>query len=175
MQKLLYILPLICIMYSCKWYYDDKPVIPAARNGVIDLINWDFKKNGPVKLNGEWDFYWNKLIFPGEENQNIANNIKFPGIWNGYVHNDTLLKGDGYATYKLKIKISTQYKEFALKTYTFATAAKIFINGTEVASVGEVGITRYASKPVSKPVLINFTADSDLVEILIQISNFHHR
>lgn len=32
--------------------------IPVAREGVLDLRNWDFEKRGPVELNGEWRFRW---------------------------------------------------------------------------------------------------------------------
>lgn len=37
-------------------------VPPVAVAGVLDLRDWDFKVDGIVKLDGEWEFYWNQLI-----------------------------------------------------------------------------------------------------------------
>ena len=38
--------------------------LPKAKNGFLDLSNWDFHKDGNVKLDGEYEFYWNKLLEP---------------------------------------------------------------------------------------------------------------
>lgn len=35
---------------------------PDPQNGVIDLTAWDFDKDGFIKLNGEWQFYWHQLL-----------------------------------------------------------------------------------------------------------------
>ena len=34
---------------------------PVARSGILDLREWDFNRDGPAKLDGEWDFYWKEL------------------------------------------------------------------------------------------------------------------
>ena len=31
-----------------------KPKAPLAKDGVLDLSDWDFEQDGPVQLNGEW-------------------------------------------------------------------------------------------------------------------------
>lgn len=38
---------------------------PAVREGVLDLSGWDLSTDGPVPLEGEWAFYWNRLLEPG--------------------------------------------------------------------------------------------------------------
>lgn len=50
-------------------FKDEKPVQPKVINGVINLTNWDFDKNGNVELNGEWEFYWNQLLEPSDFHQ----------------------------------------------------------------------------------------------------------
>ena len=35
---------------------------PNAVGGVLDLSGWNFEKDGTVPLDGEWDFYWSKLL-----------------------------------------------------------------------------------------------------------------
>lgn len=37
---------------------------PRAVQGVMDLVDYRFDKNGTVHLDGEWDFYWGRLISP---------------------------------------------------------------------------------------------------------------
>ena len=39
---------------------------PQAVDGVLDLSAWDFEKDGLVKLDGEWEFYWEQLLEPAE-------------------------------------------------------------------------------------------------------------
>ena len=48
---------------ACSQQYSGKKQ-PKAINGVLDLRDWDFDKDGPVKLDGEWEFYWKQLLFP---------------------------------------------------------------------------------------------------------------
>jgi|GEM_PF-3016212 len=47
-----------------------------AKNGILDLSNFDFETNEYVLLNGEWEFYWNKAYCPSDfqENPNIKDN-----------------------------------------------------------------------------------------------------
>ena len=40
---------------------DQVMAAPQAIKGEIDLTDWDFQKDGPISLKGEWFFYWNKL------------------------------------------------------------------------------------------------------------------
>ena len=40
---------------------------PKAKNGEIDLSQWNFADNGNLPLNGEWKFYWNQLLVSSTE------------------------------------------------------------------------------------------------------------
>ena len=37
---------------------------PQAIKGILDLTDWDFKKDGPVQLKGEWEFFWKQHLDP---------------------------------------------------------------------------------------------------------------
>ncbi len=41
---------------------ETEAVRPRAIDGILDLRNWDLNTDGSVKLEGEWDFYWLKLL-----------------------------------------------------------------------------------------------------------------
>ena len=56
----------------------EKNTIPVAVKGAIDISNWDFEKNGNLSLNGEWEFYWNKLLTPDEINRHNPGYINVP-------------------------------------------------------------------------------------------------
>ena len=59
-MRLLTIL-LICAAFSaCAPQYSGKQ--PPMVNGEIDLTGWDFEKDGPVKLEGDWLFAWEKFV-----------------------------------------------------------------------------------------------------------------
>ncbi len=73
-SSLLFCASLLMIMLSQGCTHIETPVktVPKAIQGKIDLSNWNFEQNGIVKLNGEWEFYWEQLLEPqdfiGENN-----------------------------------------------------------------------------------------------------------
>ena len=40
---------------------------PSAVKGQLDLTQWNFDTDGPVKLSGEWEFHWEKILSAGRE------------------------------------------------------------------------------------------------------------
>ena len=39
---------------------------PRAVRGILDLSVWDFKKDGPVALAGQFEFYWKQHLGPND-------------------------------------------------------------------------------------------------------------
>ena len=37
---------------------------PLVQNGLLDLSEWDFARDGSIELNGTWQFYWNQHLDP---------------------------------------------------------------------------------------------------------------
>src|SRR5688572_16045989 len=95
---------------------------PKAEKGSLDISQWDLAENGNIKLDGEWEFYWNKLLTPDEFKDSIkpqkTGYFKVPGIWNGYKAGDKKLTGSGYASFRLMVKIPDPSKLYALKIIT---------------------------------------------------------
>ena len=50
------LLPYVSFAYSA----------PTAEKGVLNIEQWDLEKGGNIKLQGEWEFYWNKLLTPDD-------------------------------------------------------------------------------------------------------------
>jgi len=57
---------------------------PDIENGFLDLSSWNFEEDGLVNLNGEWEFYWEKLLEPKDiesTNSLKAEYINVPAGW----------------------------------------------------------------------------------------------
>ena len=39
--------------------------------GTIDLSDWDFETGGSVRIRGEAEFYWNRLIAPEDFTEDV--------------------------------------------------------------------------------------------------------
>ena len=54
---------LLLLLGSCG---EERREAPKVVDGVIDLSDWDFEKDGPVSLEGDWHFWWEELLTPEE-------------------------------------------------------------------------------------------------------------
>ena len=88
---------------SCSDLQKRRPVI---EDGFLDISSWNFEKDGPVDLNGQWEFYWGKLLEPKdfESTDSVtAEYINVPGGWARQAGKS--YPEIGYATYRLRIKV----------------------------------------------------------------------
>jgi len=152
---------------------------PRAVRGTIDLRGWDFESNGPADLIGEWEFYWQRHLLPADLEQSPppspSGYIQVPGFWKGYRLEGSQLPGTGYATYRLNVRMKRADAPLALKIEEISTAYTIFIDRHPAASAGRAGSTPATTAPRQFPAIVAFQPESDRVEILLHVSNFHHR
>jgi PAS domain S-box-containing protein len=154
-------------------------ISPKAVKGVLDLTDWDFKRDGSVELSGECEFYWMKHLKPLDFSKATLPQktgfIKVPGYWNGYEVKGKALPGNGYATYRLRILLNAQKETLALKILSMGTAYTLFLNDQRISSVGIAGNNRETTVPRYFPQVLDFNLETNQMEITFQISNFHHR
>ena len=169
---------IILIFNACKPNITDTTA-PEAVNGVLDLRTWDFETKGPAALSGKWEFYWHSLLQPDDfttENPPVASGlIEVPSDWNGFDVNGKKIAGDGYATYRLKILLSKTSERMAFKFLDMAVAFSVYVNGKYLTSAGTPGKTFDTTVPQFHPHVVDFKPDSDQLDVIIQVSNFHHR
>jgi len=167
---------LVFCMGGCQWA-GLKP--PQAVRGLIDLSDWDFTLNGPTELVGEWEFYWQRHLLPTDFSPSPppapSGYIFVPGFWNGYRLEGVPLPGTGYATYRLTVRLKPAATPLALRVEEISTAYTIYIDRKPAASVGLAGMTPATTVPRQFPAIVAFQPESDRIEILLQVSNFHHR
>ena len=100
---------MIFLISSCGQQYSGK-ALPKAVNGVLNLSDWDFERDGPVNLKGEWEFYWEKLYEgtePGLGSIIYPDTMFFvPGTWKNLKLLDGRVLGNyGYATLRLTVRL----------------------------------------------------------------------
>ncbi|UFJ39608.1 hypothetical protein LOK74_16305 [Brevibacillus humidisoli] len=154
---------------------------PAAVQGVLDLRDQDLTAAKQVILHGEWSFYWNQLLTPEdfqrEAIEETASIVPVPKEWNDYTINGQPLPNEGYATYRLHIRISSDElnQPKALYVPSVATAYKLWVNGQLLAKNGIVGRSSEEMVPRNYPKVVRFTPESETIELVLQVSNFVQR
>ncbi len=151
---------------------------PEAAGGILDLTGFEPGDKHTVTLDGEWEFYWKRLLenrdFAPGRSPRMDGFIRVPSEWNGRVVEGETLDGNGYATYRLTLRLQEGTGPLALRLIDMRTAYALFVNGKKIAANGIVGTSRETSRPYYRPVIASFTPREGAQEVLLQVSNFHH-
>ncbi|HRZ27664.1 MAG TPA: diguanylate cyclase, partial [Spirochaetota bacterium] len=150
-----------------------KQVNPTAKNGILDLSGLDFDRTGAVKLDGEWEFYWNRLL--GPDDFTIAHPVPpdgyypVPLFWTGYSGLD--LPSQGCATYRLRVLTDDFPRPLSIRTPEIFSEYALWINGKLIDRHGS-----FAGGPIRflKPDVFSFPSHDRTVEIVLQIKNTSH-
>ncbi len=51
-------------LFACSPPVTPRP--PSAVAGELDARKWNPERQGNISLDGEWEFYWNQLLAPGD-------------------------------------------------------------------------------------------------------------
>jgi len=145
-------------------------------NGTLDITQWDFEKDGNIKLDGEWDFYWNALLSYEELQIKKADMfVRIPDTWDKYEIDGAKLIGTGVATYRLRVKTAVPAGTIiGLRIRTASSAYKLFINDKLKASAGKLGVNYSEEEGEYTPKTVFFSVPDKQFDIIIQVSNFHY-
>ena len=152
---------------------------PEAIKGVIDLRNISNPDDFIVKLNGEWEFYWNKMLHPHDfENGKYKPDYfgKVPSYWTDYPQESVKTEKYGYATYRLTVLLPSGYKTpMGIDLPVFDSSYDIYINGNYLGGNGIPGRSAEETKPEYRRNFYRIVPESDSLTIIINVSNFDHR
>lgn len=93
------------------------------------------------------------------------------GQYGGFESGNVNASPHGYATYRLRILLPDQSKEYALELPEIYTASRIWINGQPVHSLGDVESPN--AEPKTQTGLITFQAEKE-AEIVIWAADYTH-
>ncbi|QJD84732.1 ATP-binding protein [Cohnella herbarum] len=181
---LLYISAAVVVGLIASYAVIFAPVSPKVQSekGILDLTQVHVSEN-PLKLKGEWAFYWQELLSPEDIRVRSASDgnhdrwINIPGSWLGYRLDGQQLKGTGFATFQVVIKLSEQDRNerLALRLPTIFHSYKLWVNGELLEEVGAVGQDKSSVTPRLVTKLVFFQPEKDRVELVMQVANFHHK
>jgi signal transduction histidine kinase len=154
--------------------------IPKAEKGVIDLRQQALRKTFIISLNGEWEFYWKKMLYPRDfeaPEKPVPDKYGIvPSYWTDYKDRNTKTEKYGYATYRLIILLPENFKSpLALDVPVFDSSFDLWLNDELKASNGQTGKSESETRPGYKPVFFRFTPSSDTLSVIVNVSNFSHR
>lgn len=169
---------ILTVVFLFTPFADDNQRVRAV-NGVIDLRAVDLKTSNPIRLDGQWEFYWHELLEPAaiRSRQNrpaLAGFTAVPHTWANTVSNDEKLDGNGYATYRLVIKVAEDADVIALQIPTIYTAHKLWINGALAEEEGVVGKSAAETVPRYFGKVVPLQAVNGQIELVFQVANFMH-
>ena len=151
---------------------------PEAHKGVMDLRSWNFQSRGPVRLDGEWSFYWERFLDPqplhASGTPQAGDFLRFPGVWNQNLTGGKRLPGFGYATCRLIILLPDDCPHLSVKLLDMWTAYVLFADGRRVASNGSVSDSPGMARPQALPQIVPLNSAGGSMELVLHISNYHH-
>ncbi len=170
--KFIFLLILTLSLFSCD---SNRKKPPTAKNGILDLRGWDFEKEGIIKLDGEWEFYWSNFLTSKDFDTLTKRHFAtIPSTWNGYLWDDTPLPKEGFTSYKLKILVNKNLKKFAIYSPAQGIAYKLFLNAQLIGKNGKTGKTKKTSEPQYNPKIIEIDLQKDTNDVVFWVSNFHY-
>jgi len=154
-------------------------VTPIAEKGVLDLRGLENKEKFILQLNGEWEFFWNKILrphdFDGRRNKPDCFG-KIPSYWTDYSPQQVKTTRMGYATYRLTILLPEGFKKtIAFDMPVFDSSYDIYVDDKYMTGNGIPATTELETEPGYERNFFRFEPGSDSVTILINVANFHHR
>ncbi|RSK27650.1 diguanylate cyclase [Bacillus sp. HMF5848] len=147
--------------------------------GTFDATSWDFEQDGLLRLQSEWELYPSQLIEPDAfVNGTVSSTpiyITTPTDLTSIVHEGERFPADGYGTLHLKVKLDQLKEIYGLKNLYMSSSYKVWVNGELLQTAGQVARTKENYKPSYMPMVAMFKTDEEIIDIVVHISNFHHR
>lgn len=145
-----------------------------VKRGVLDLRTWNYKENPVVALDGEWEFYWNRLLLFKDMPRNAKGSFAQVSIpWNEQLIDGKNLPKDGCATYALRILLP-KMDSVAFAVPAVFNSYAFWVNDELICSSGKVAIRQEEMIPQWQPQTVSVANPGDTLKVIFQIANFQH-
>ncbi len=154
-------------------------ITPKAEKGVMDLSLLEEDELLYLKLNGEWEFYWNKMLRPLDfKGKRLSPDYygRVPSYWTDYPRDSVRTEKEGYATYRLLIILPSGYrKPLGFDLPVFDSSYDIYVNDRYCGGSGLPGKSASETEPGYTRNFFRYEPQSDSLSVVINVANFSHR
>lgn len=145
----------------------NKPVVGNVEKGNIDLKG-SLCDDNVIFLSGDWEFYSDVLLKPGEKQENTVSYLKVPGSWS---ENDAF-PIFGIGTYRLHVDGLQPNRIYGFYIINPSTAYHLIINGQSVMKKGVVSGDLQEYQPETVPDIALFYSHTSSLEVIIHMANY---
>jgi len=172
------IITLLCLLTPAVFANSNNRLV--SEKGILDLRELEFNQSTVVNLNGEWEFYWNKFLYPVDFDSGKQPTPdcygKVPSYWTSYESDNSDIEGQGYATYRLRILLPPNFREkIMFEVPVFDAAFDLYLDYYYAGGNGRPGISKQDSEAGYSPFMVNYTPVNDTLQITVLVSNYQHR
>ncbi len=158
----------------------------SISKGILDLGTASPVNLEPIKLQGEWEFYWNQLLTPAQLSDSTIEKssmfVPVPKSWVSYKIDGEKLPNQGYATYRLVVKKrkDVDVTIYGLKVPSVFSSYKLWVNGKLITEVGTPDTNKETAKPQFKYQDVSFVLDPRVdstsnIDIVFNVVNYSHQ
>jgi len=152
----------------------------VSEKGILDLRELEFDQSTVINLDGEWEFYWNKFLYPVDFDSDIQPTPdcygKVPSYWTSYDPGNCDIESQGYATYRLKILLPRNFREeIMFDVPVFDAAFDLYLDYFYAGGNGTPGTSKQDSEAGYSPFKVSYTPVNDTLQITVLVSNYQHR
>lgn len=151
---------------------------PRAQHGVMDLRSWDFARDGMVRLDGDWLWYWQKLLPPSELKDSATSKAPaatgiypFPHIWNDMIVDGKQLPASGYATFRLRVLLP-QAGSYGVKLKLVNAASALWLDERRLTESGQLATSPMGYQQHGMTQAAYFDTAQSQIELTVHFANF---
>jgi two-component system, sensor histidine kinase ChiS len=139
--------------------------VPLAKDGVLDLRDWNFAEEAGVPLRGEWAFSYDPVDV-GQARGGDGSFISVPSTWTGARTGGAKAGPFGAARYDLLVRLPALGK-FSIRMGDVGTAYELYANGMPVGGRGIL-----SAIPDARAAYFDIEAPSPELRLELLVSNF---
>lgn len=147
-----------------------------AKEGYLDLSNWDFSNNKSVELKGEWAFYPDEFIRPSTSDEKLNAAETFLQLPSGRKDMETVIgrsPANITGTLQLKIRLPEGSNTYGIRSRIVLSAYELYVNGLSKTTVGKIGTDKKTSLPMYQNKDVYFVQNNETLEILYHTADYH--
>lgn len=141
--------------------------------GVADLRKQNLQDNS-VLLNGEWHFYWQKLIDPKSTPEVGTDLVQFPLRWDELRLHGKPLGAIGFASYQLTLLLPQGSTGIGIDMPDVYSSYSLYLNGELYLKNGRPDSVEAKAEPRWERKILALPAGVDSLHIVLHVANFWH-